>query len=93
MFVSIIFFFTLVTIVPKTIHEVLDHPDWQQTKIDEMQALTNNGMWELVPLPFGKKTFGCRSLHAITIGPSGDIDHLKARLLAKGYMQMCGPDY
>ena len=46
--------------VPNNIHEALDHPGWRQAMIDEMQALENNGTWELVPLPPGKKTIGCR---------------------------------
>ncbi|KAK7317945.1 hypothetical protein RJT34_02590 [Clitoria ternatea] len=32
----------------------------QEAMIDEMQALKHNGTWELVPLPPGKKTVGCR---------------------------------
>nr|KYP77157.1 hypothetical protein KK1_021428 [Cajanus cajan] len=81
------------TTVSKTINEALDHPGWRQAMIDEMQALAHNGTWELVPLPPGKKTAGCRWVYAVKIGPKGEVDFLKARLVAKGYTQICGLDY
>ena len=80
-------------IVPNNIREALDHPGWRQTMIDEMQALESNGTWELVPLPPGKKTVGCRWVYAIKVGPNGGVDRLKARLVAKGYTQIYGLDY
>jgi len=53
--------------------------------LDEMNALQNNGTWELVPLPSRKSVVGCRWNFAIKVGPYGTIDRLKARLVAKGY--------
>ena len=61
--------------------------------IDEMQALENNGTWELVPLPPGKTTVGCRRVYIVKIGPNGKVDRLKVRLVAKGYTQVYGLDY
>ena len=61
--------------------------------IDEMQAFEHNGTWELVSLPPGKKTVGCRWVYAVKVGPNGEIDRLKARLVAKGYTQIYGLDY
>ena len=79
--------------VSNNIHEALDHPGWRQTMIDEMQALENNGTWELVPLPPGKTTVGCRWVYTVKVGPNGKVDRLKARLVAKGYTQVYGIDY
>jgi len=53
--------------------------------IDEMQALENNGTWELVSLPPDKKIVGCRWVYTIKAGPSDEVDRLKARLVAKEY--------
>jgi len=53
--------------------------------LDEMNALQNNGTWELVPLPSRKSVIGYRWIFAIKVGPDGTIDRLKARLVAKGY--------
>ncbi|RZB75887.1 Ubiquitin carboxyl-terminal hydrolase 14 [Glycine soja] len=79
--------------IPSTVREVLDHPGWGQAMIDEMQALENNGTWELVPLPPGKTTVGCRWVYTVKVGPNGKLDRLKARLVAKGYTQVYGIDY
>ena len=61
--------------------------------VDEMQALEDNGTWELVPLPPGKTTVGCRWVYTVKVGPNGKVDRLKARLVAKGYTQVYGIDY
>ena len=61
--------------------------------IDEMQALKDNGTWELVPLPPGKTTVGCRWVYTVKVGPNSKLDRLKARLVAKGYTQVYGIDY
>jgi len=89
---SFISFVSSITI-PKTVKEALDHPGWRQAMISEMQALEHNKTWELVPLPSGKKTVGCRWVYAIKVGPNGEVDRLKARLVAKGYTQTYGLDY
>jgi len=58
-----------------------------------MNALQNNGTWELVPLPTRKFVVGCWWIFAIKVGHDGTIDCLKARLVAKGYTQIFGLDY
>ena len=60
---------------------------------DEMSALHNNGTWELVSLPAGKTTVGCRWVYTIKYLPDGTIERHKARLVAKGYTQTYGVDY
>ena len=79
--------------IPKNVFEALVHPGWRQAMIDEMQAFEQNDTWELVPLPPGKQTVGCRWVYAIKVGPNGEVDRLKARLVAKGYTQIYGLDY
>ena len=58
-----------------------------------MQALDDNGTWDLVPLPTGKKATGCRWVFAIMFNPDGSVAKLKARLVAKGYAQTYGVGY
>ncbi|RVX18211.1 Retrovirus-related Pol polyprotein from transposon RE2 [Vitis vinifera] len=61
---------------------------WRQAMVDEMAALHSNGTWDLVVLPSGKSTVGCRWVYTIKVGPDGQVDRLKARLVAKGYTQL-----
>ncbi|RVX19078.1 Structural maintenance of chromosomes protein 1 [Vitis vinifera] len=79
--------------LPKSTHEALSHPGWRQTMVDEMAALHSNDTWDLVVLPSGKSTVGCRWVYAVKVGPDGQVDRLKARLVAKGYTQVYGSDY
>ncbi|RVW58902.1 Retrovirus-related Pol polyprotein from transposon RE2 [Vitis vinifera] len=79
--------------LPKSTHEALSHPGWRQAMVDEMAALHSNGTWDLVVLPSGKSTVGCRWVYAVKVGPDGQVDRLKARLVAKGYTQVYGSHY
>ncbi|KAJ9692402.1 hypothetical protein PVL29_011454 [Vitis rotundifolia] len=88
-FVSAIYFVSL----PKSAPEALSHPRWQQAMVHEMAALHSNGTWDLVVLPSGKSTVGCRWVYTVKVGPDGQVDRLKARLVAKGYTQVYGSDY
>ncbi|RVW96833.1 Retrovirus-related Pol polyprotein from transposon TNT 1-94 [Vitis vinifera] len=53
--------------LPKSTHEALSHPGWRQAMVDEMAALHSNGTWDLVVLPSGKSTVGCRWVYAVKI--------------------------
>ena len=61
--------------------------------VDEMIALHFNVTWDLVVLPSGKSTVGCRWVYIVKVGPDGQVDRLKAHLVAKGYTQVYGSDY
>ena len=41
------------------IREALSHLGWCSVVVDEMQALDDNGTWNLVHLRTGKKAIGC----------------------------------
>ena len=56
--------------------------------VDEMAALHSNDTWDLVVLPSGKSTVGCRWVHTVKVGPDGQVDRLKVYLVAKGYTQI-----
>ena len=53
--------------------------------IEEMDALSDNGTWDLIRLPAGKKPIGCRWVFIVKVNPDGSIDRLKVHLVAKGY--------
>ena len=52
-----------------------------------MQALDDNGTWDLVPLPIRKKAIGCRWVFIVKFNLDGSVARLKAHLVAKGYAQ------
>ena len=79
--------------LPHTIREALSHLGWHTTMVEEMQALDDNGSWNLVQLPAGKKAIGCRWVFAVKFNPDGSVTRLKERLVAKGYAQTYGVDY
>ena len=58
-----------------------------------MQALNDNGTWDLVPLPTRNKAIGCSWVFTVKFNPDGSIARLKALLVAKGYAQTYGVDY
>ena len=58
-----------------------------------MDALTNNGTWDLVRLLVEKKVIGCRWVFTVKVNLDGSIAQLKARLVAKEYAQTYGVDY
>ncbi|CAL8997528.1 unnamed protein product [Prunus brigantina] len=78
---------------PSSVEEALMDPNWKQAMNDEMQALQKNSTWELVPLPSGKRTVGCRWIYTIKLKADGSIEWYKARLVVKGYTQRYGMDY
>ena len=79
--------------VPTRVEEALGDPKWTQAIKDEMEALMKNKTWNLVPLPEGKKTVGCKWVFSIKHKADGSIVRYKARLVAKGYTQTYGIDY
>ena len=79
--------------LPNKVSEALTHPGWRSDMIEEMDALTDNGTWDLVRLPAGKKVIGCRWVFIVKVNPNGSIAWLKACLVAKGYAQTYGMDY
>ncbi|RVW22230.1 Retrovirus-related Pol polyprotein from transposon RE2 [Vitis vinifera] len=66
--------------LPKSTHEALSHPSWRQAMVDEMAALHSNGTWDLVVLPSGKSTVGCRWVYAVKVGPDGQIASVRLLL-------------
>ncbi|BBG93590.1 HXXXD-type acyl-transferase family protein [Prunus dulcis] len=49
-------------LIPNSVTEALEDSKWKEAMNEEMRALQKNGTWELMPLPHGKKTMGCRVL-------------------------------
>lgn len=55
--------------------------------LEEIHALEENQTWDLVDLPEGKKSVGCKWVFTVKVNPDGSMATLKAKLMAKGYAQ------
>ncbi|XP_062028861.1 uncharacterized protein LOC133744845 [Rosa rugosa] len=73
--------------------DALADPKWTQAMNEELKALQKNLTWDVVTMPAGKKTVGCRWVFTVKLKADGSIDRYKARLVAKGYTQRYGIDY
>ena len=71
--------------VPNNLQDTLYNPKWKDEMVEEMKALQKNDTWELVELPKGKKTIGCKWLFTMKHKVDGSVERFKARLVAKGY--------
>jgi hypothetical protein len=60
---------------------------------EELTALQQNGIWDLVPLPSGKVAIGCRWISKVKTREDGSVERYKARLVARGYSWEYGIDY
>ena len=76
---------------PSKVLEALAHPGWHSAMIEEMNALIDNGTWDLVHFPTGKKVIGCRWVFTGKVNSYGSIDKLKASLDTKHVKVMLGP--
>ena len=79
--------------IPCGVDEALTDPKWSQAIQEEMKALQKNKTWDLVSLPKGKRTVGCKWVFFIKHNADGSIERYKARLVAKGCTQTYGIDY
>ncbi|GJR83506.1 putative RNA-directed DNA polymerase [Tanacetum coccineum] len=78
---------------PSSFEEASKDINWINAMNNEMQALYENGTWELVDLPIGRKAIGSKWVYRIKYMSSGEIERYKARLVAKGFNQREGIDY
>ncbi len=81
---------------PRTYNEALESSDseeWLVAMESEMKSLAKNDVWELVPLPKGRKLVDCRWVLGRKYNSEGKPDRYKARLVAKGFTQEYGLDY
>jgi hypothetical protein len=79
--------------IPRSVSAALQDPKWVTAMQAEMNALQANQTWELVPLPAGEKTVGCKWVFTVKYMADSSVDRYKARLVAKGFTQVPGKDF
>ncbi|CAI7749876.1 unnamed protein product [Closterium sp. NIES-54] len=81
---------------PATLKEALESSDaeeWKKAMESELKSIEENGTWELVELPVGRKAITSKWLFKIKSDADGKIERYKSRLVAKGYQQKEKVDY
>ena len=78
---------------PKSYHEAVQDPKWQNAMATEIAALESNQTWSLTPLPSHKKAIGCKWVYKVKFKVDGSMERYKARLVAKGFTQQEGLDF
>ena len=66
---------------------------WNEAVNSEIQSIVSNEIWELVDLPLGCSTIGCKWIFKKKQDTDGTINKYKARLVAKDFTQKEGIDY
>jgi len=85
-------YLALFTSDPVHFEEAMKHDKWR-TAIDiEIQAIEKNNTWELTDLPKDTKKIGVKWVYN-KLKENGEVDKLKAHLVANGYVQQQGIDY
>ncbi|CAI7768020.1 unnamed protein product [Closterium sp. NIES-53] len=67
--------------------------EWKKAMESELKSIEENGTWELVELPEGRKAITSKWLFKIKSDADGKIERYKSRLVAKGYQQKEKVDY
>ena len=76
--------------------DIRGRPDahlWEQAAMEEFMSLVENGTFEPVRLPPGRKPIGCRWVFKLKHRADGSVERYKARLVAKGYSQCPGLEF
>ena len=78
---------------PLTFREAGRYLCWHAAMKDEIATLHANSIWSLVPFDLSMNIVGSRWVYKIKRQASGDIDHYKACLVARGFTQQEGIYY
>jgi len=60
---------------------------WIDAMNEEYKSIQDNQVWDLVPLPKGKKPIGCKWIFKTKRDSEGNVKRYKARLVAKCFTQ------
>ena len=85
-------------VVPRTYAHAIDpsnefHKEWRLSAEKELQSLTDNCTWNLVPTPLDKQVIGSLWIFKLKRDSNGTVFKFKARVCARGDQQTCEVDY
>lgn len=82
--------------IPENFQEAISSPEaakWQGAIDDELESLSRNGTWKIVPRQPGMKAITSKWVFKIVKSKDGKTDRYKARLVARGFQQREGIDF
>ena len=79
------FFYSRLSPGTSDFHEASSNPLWKQAMKEALDALYKTRTLDLVDLPYGKSTIGCKWVYNIKTRSDGTVDRYKARLVARGF--------
>ena len=81
---------------PRNFREAFKSSDaskWELAMQEEYDSLIANAMWELAPLPKGRKAVNCKWMFRTKKDANGVVIQFKVRLVTKGCSQVEGLDF
>jgi len=78
---------------PNTYNQAIKEKEWRNAVSFEVDALEDQGTWDITPLPPGVKPIGSKWVFRIKYNSDGTIERYKARLVALGNHQKEGVDF
>ncbi|VVT54805.1 uncharacterized protein SAPINGB_P004271 [Magnusiomyces paraingens] len=81
---------------PRSLEEANNREDkrfWFDAAYSEFAAIDGNHVYQVVPLPAGRKALGTKWVLKKKLNTDGSIDKYKARLVVQGFRQKFGVDY
>lgn len=85
---NLVFFF-----LPHGIREAMNHPEWNESLMEEITKIHMLNTWSLVPRTADMNVLSSRWVHTTKLNPDGTVKKRRSRLVAKGYEQEEGLDY
>ena len=75
-------------VIPENRKKAKQSEHWEKFLLaeeKELESFEELGVWELVPLPAGRKAIGTRWVYDVKVDVHGNITRHKARLVAQGF--------
>lgn len=82
-----------ITHEPNSYNQAKLNQNWVKAMNEELSALELSDTWKIVPKSSDRKIIGSRWVYKIKHKSNGDIERLKAILVARGHTQIEGFDY
>lgn len=78
---------------PFSYSQVASVPAWQDAIRKEFEVLDSNHTWDIVSLPLGKNSIGCKWIYKIKYKADGSIERYKASLVIRRDTKVEGVDF